>query len=142
MLGSLNLRRFFNLLSAETGFMLSRILRKPLVLGNPWAASIEPTTSCNLRCPECPTGMRTLTRSKGNMDLDTFQKILGKLAPDLIYLTLYFQGEPLLNPHFTEMVQMARKRNIFVATSTNGHFLDDKNVDKIIRIFDAANAKK
>ena len=67
------------------------------------------------------------------MDLDTFQKILGKLAPDLIYLTLYFQGEPLLNPHFTEMVQMARKRNIFVATSTNGHFLDDKNVDKIIK---------
>ena len=63
----------------------------------------------------------------------TFQKILDKLAPDLIYLTLYFQGEPLLNPHFSEMVKMARDRNTFVATSTNGHFLDDENVEKIIK---------
>ncbi len=63
----------------------------------------------------------------------TFQKILDKLAPDLIYLTLYFQGEPLINPHFSEMVKMARDRNTFVATSTNGHFLDDENVEKIIK---------
>lgn len=67
------------------------------------------------------------------MTLDVFGKILDKLSPDLIYLTLYFQGEPLLNPDFTEMVQLARKRRIFVATSTNGHFLNRKNVDQIIK---------
>lgn len=101
--------------------------------GNPWAASIEPTTSCNLRCTECPTGMQSLTRSKGNMSLDDFREILDKLSPDLIYLTLYFQGEPLLNPGFSKMVQIARQRRIFVASSTNGHFLNDKNVDEIIK---------
>ena len=130
---SLSLRRLLNLLLVESGFILSRIFRKAIVIGKPWAASIEPTTSCNLRCPECPTGMGSLSRAKGNMDLDVFRKIIDKLSPDLIYLTLYFQGEPMLNPHFPEMVQMARKRNIFVATSTNGHFLNDENVNKIIK---------
>lgn len=130
---SLNPRRFSNYALVETSYFLSRLLRIPILAGNPWAASIEPTTSCNLRCPECPTGMQSLSRSKGTMTLDVFSKILDKLSPDLIYLTLYFQGEPLLNPHFTHMVQLARKHRIFVATSTNGHFLNDRNVDEIIK---------
>ena len=133
LLRTLNLRRISNLLLVESGFLLSRIFRKVIVIGKPWAASIEPTTSCNLRCTECPTGMQTLSRPKGNMSLDVFRKILDKLSPDLFYLTLYFQGEPLLNPQFTEMVALARSRRIFVSTSTNGHFLDDRNVEKIIQ---------
>ncbi len=133
LLKTLNLSKFFNLLLVESGFLLSRIFRKVIVIGKPWAASLEPTTSCNLRCPECPTGMQSLTRNKGNMNMEVFRKILDKLSPDLIHLTLYFQGEPMLNPYFTEMVQMARSQKIFVATSTNGHFLDAENVDKIIK---------
>ncbi len=117
----------------ETSYFLSRIFRKPFLAGKPWAASIEPTTSCNLRCPECPTGMRSLSRPKGNMDIDVYRKILDKLSPDLIYLTLYFQGEPMLNPNFHEMIRSARKQSIFVATSTNGHYLNDENVEKIIK---------
>lgn len=31
------------------------------------------------------------------------------------------------------MVEVARKRRIFVATSTNGHYLNDMNVDEIIK---------
>jgi radical SAM protein with 4Fe4S-binding SPASM domain len=116
----------------EASYCVSRLFRIPVMAGNPWAASIEPTTSCNLRCPECPTGMQSLSRPKGNMTLNVFGEILDKLSPDLIYLTLYFQGEPLLNPHFTEMDKLARNRHIFLATSTNGHFLNDKTINKII----------
>ena len=130
---SLTLRRFVNFMLVEVSYWLSRVFRKVILKGNPWAASIEPTTSCNLRCPECPTGMQSLSRPKGNMPLDVFGKILDKLSPDLIYLTLYFQGEPLLNPGFTEMVQLARERRIFVSTSTNGHYLNNRNVDEIIK---------
>ncbi|MDO9256447.1 MAG: radical SAM/SPASM domain-containing protein [Bacteroidales bacterium] len=130
---SLNLRRVLNFVLVETSYFLSRLIRIPIIAGNPWAASIEPTTSCNLRCPECPTGMLSLSRPNGNMHVDVFGTILDKLSPDLMYLTLYFQGEPLLNPGFTKMVQMTRKRRIFVATSTNGHYLNDRNVDEIIK---------
>ncbi len=64
--------------------------------------------------------------------MEVFREILDKLSPNLFYLTLYFQGEPLLNPHFTAMVQLARSRHIFVSTSTNGHFLNTEKVNEII----------
>jgi radical SAM protein with 4Fe4S-binding SPASM domain len=130
---SLTIQKVTNLIVVETGFLFSRVFRKAFILGKPWSASIEPTTSCNLRCPECPTGMQSLTRAKGSLDVEVYKTILDKLSPDLIYLTLYFQGEPFLNPHFPEMVKLARNRRIFVATSTNGHYLDDTNVAKIIQ---------
>jgi len=133
LIKSLNLRKVFNFIVVEASYRLSCLFRRPFVFGNPWAASIEPTTSCNLRCPECPTGMQALSRPKGTISIEVFRTILEKLTPDLIYLTLYFQGEPLLNPHFNEMVKLARLRRIFVATSTNGHFLNEKNVDQIIK---------
>ncbi len=132
LLSSLSLRRVSNFMIVEASYFLSRIVRKPFLAGKPWAASIEPTTQCNLSCTQCPTGMRLLSRPKGSMNIDVYREILNKLSPDLIYLTLYFQGEPLLNPNFAEMVKLARNQNIFVATSTNGHYLNDENVEKII----------
>jgi hypothetical protein len=33
--------------------------------GLPVSISIEPTTACNLRCPECPSGLRSFTRPHG-----------------------------------------------------------------------------
>ena len=133
LLNSLNFRKATNLISVEAGFLFSRIFRKVIITGKPWSASIEPTTSCNLRCPECPTGMQSLTRTKGSLSVEVYKTILDKLSPDLIYLTLYFQGEPFLNPHFPDMVKLARSRGVFVATSTNGHYLDESNVAKIIQ---------
>lgn len=133
LLNSLSLRRISNFTIVGTSYILSRIIKRPFLAGNPWSASVEPTTSCNLRCPECPTGMRSLSRPKGFMNMDTYREILKKLSPDLIYLTLYFQGEPTLNPHFAEMVKVARDSKIFVSTSTNGHYLNDENIEKIIK---------
>jgi radical SAM protein with 4Fe4S-binding SPASM domain len=133
VINSLTIQRLSNVIQVEASFLLSKVFRKVLVMGTPWAASIEPTTACNLRCTECPTGIQSLSRPKGNMQTDVFATLIEKLSPGLFYLTLYFQGEPMLNPYFTEMVKIARRRKIFVATSTNGHFLNDINVDEIIK---------
>lgn len=108
------------------------LLKKPIVAGLPWSASIEPSTACNLSCPECPAGLRNFTRPTGNLTPEHFRKMIDELSPHLVYLTLYFQGEPLLNRHFTEMVRYAKKHNIYVATSTNGHFLDEETAKSLI----------
>jgi len=100
--------------------------------GLPWSASIEPTTSCNLRCPECPSGLRNFTRPTGNLSVENFSKMINELSPHLVYLTLYFQGEPLLNKQFAEMVKLAKKHNMYVATSTNGHFLDEETAKSLV----------
>jgi hypothetical protein len=37
-------------------YVLSRLTGRARAWGLPVALSFEPTTSCNLRCPECPSG--------------------------------------------------------------------------------------
>ncbi len=100
--------------------------------GNPFAVSIEPTTACNLGCPECPSGLKKFTRNVGNLKTDFFRKTVESLKDDLIYLTFYFQGEPYINPDFLDMVRYAHEQGIYTATSTNAHFLNEENAIKTI----------
>lgn len=127
------MQRYLNLLRVFAGYLLSRISRKVFHWGYPVSISIEPTNRCNLRCPECPSGALELTRPRGVMSLDTFRVIIRELKDHLFYLILYFQGEPLMNRHFFEMVRDARENDLYVITSTNGHFLTTDNVSQIIR---------
>lgn len=123
LLRCLSLRKLWNWLLIYVSFHLSRWQRRSLHRGYPVKAGFEPTTHCNLRCPECPSGLRSFTRPTGMADLDLFRLAVDQLRRDLVYLLLYFQGEPYLHPDFLEMVSYASQRGIFVATSTNGHYL-------------------
>ncbi len=98
----------------------------------PISISVEPTTSCNLRCPECPSGLRQFSRPTGMLEPEFFKKIISELKSTLINLTFYFQGEPFLNPRFLEMVKHASENGIFTITSTNAHYLNDENAMKTI----------
>lgn len=93
----------------------------------PISIGIEPTTSCNLRCPECPSGLRSFTRPTGMLDERLFTKVIDELKDTLTYLTFYFQGEPYLHPKFLSLVRYAADRRIFTSTSTNAHYLNDAN---------------
>jgi radical SAM protein with 4Fe4S-binding SPASM domain len=100
--------------------------------GLPVSIAIEPTTSCNLRCPECPSGLRSFSRPTGMLDKTFFEKTIDELSNHLVYLIFYFQGEPYLNPAFLEMVQYASLKNIYTATSTNAHYLNDENAKRTV----------
>jgi radical SAM protein with 4Fe4S-binding SPASM domain len=60
------------------------------------------------------------------------QSIIDQLSDNLTYITYYFQGEPYLNKDFLSMVGYASSRNIYTATSSNAHYLDDSNCQKTI----------
>jgi radical SAM protein with 4Fe4S-binding SPASM domain len=107
--------------------------KSPIHPGLPVSISIEPTTACNLRCPECPSGLRSFSRPTGMMGQDTFQKIIHELHENLSYLILYFQGEPYLNPRFFETVRYAQARKIYTATSTNAHYLTQQNAQETVK---------
>jgi radical SAM protein with 4Fe4S-binding SPASM domain len=109
-----------------TSYHYSRMLGRPAIDGLPLSISFEPTTSCNLRCPECPSGLRSFTRPTGMLADGLFRNAIDQLAPTLNYLTFYFQGEPYLHPNFLSMVNYAGSKGIYTATSTNGHYLRDE----------------
>lgn len=98
----------------------------------PLSISFEPTTSCNLRCPECPSGLRSFSRPTGMLEPDFFKSRIDELEKELLYLVFYFQGEPYLHKKFLDLVAYAAGKNIYTATSTNAHYLDDENARKTV----------
>ncbi|MFN5921936.1 MAG: radical SAM/SPASM domain-containing protein [Bacteroidota bacterium] len=125
LLSKISFRRLGNAAQLFASYYLSKTLKRPLVWGNPISMEIEPTTSCNLRCPQCPSGLREFTRNTGMLDLSLYKKIIDEIHPDLVWLILYFQGEPFLNKQFLEFVKYASEKNIYTATSSNAHYFTD-----------------
>ncbi len=132
LLSKLTLRRAFNAAKVLSSYYISKWTRKPIQWGFPVSISFEPTTSCNLRCPECPSGLRAFTRPTGMLKKGFFTDTIDQLYKDLFYLVFYFQGEPYLNPDFLEMVKYASSKGIYTATSTNAHYLNDVNARKTV----------
>lgn len=98
----------------------------------PMSIAIEPTTACNLGCPECPSGLKKFTRPTGNLKKERFQHLLDELDRHLVNITFYFQGEPFINPHFLDLVKMAHEQKIFTSTSTNAHFISAEVAEKTV----------
>ena len=131
-LSLLTFKRAWNLVLLVGSYLYARFSGRAVHAGMPASISFEPTTSCNLRCPECPSGLRSFTRPTGMLPEQLFKKVIDELAPTLSYLIFYFQGEPYLHPQFLELVQYAASKKIYTATSTNAHYLNDKNARKTV----------
>ena len=131
-LSKLTPRRALNAALVLGSYGVSRLTGRPRPSGLPIALSLEPTTSCNLRCPECPSGLRSFTRPTGMLPDEVFEATLDQLARDLLYLIFYFQGEPYLHPRFLDHVRRAADRGLYTATSTNGHYLNDANARRTV----------
>lgn len=131
-LSKISFPRMLNAAEVLGSFYYSRITGSVYQAGLPISISIEPTTSCNLRCPECPSGLRSFTRPTGMLDEKLFKKSIDELHKKLWYLIFYFQGEPYLHPQFLELVKYASSKGIYTATSTNAHFLNDENAKKTV----------
>jgi radical SAM protein with 4Fe4S-binding SPASM domain len=125
-------RKIWNAAKILGSYYLTRLLQRPIQWGVPFTISIEPTTACNLRCPECPSGLRSFSRRTGNLRADFFRRTIDDLYRDLYFLIFYFQGEPYINPEFLDMVKYASQKGIYTITSTNGHFLSEENARRTI----------
>ncbi len=114
-------------------FNISSLLKKNISWGLPIAISVEPTTSCNLRCPECPSGLRSFTRPTGMLEPRLLRSLTDQLKSTLSYVTLYFQGEPFLNRDIFELIEIADNRKIYTTISTNAHYLNEENAEKTVK---------
>ncbi|MEJ8757509.1 SPASM domain-containing protein [Pontibacter sp. H259] len=121
-----------NAVQVVGSYIYSKVTGKAVHWGMPVSISLEPTTSCNLRCPECPSGLRSFTRPTGMLNETLYRHIIDQLHSKLLYLIFYFQGEPYLHKQFLEMVSYASKKGIYTATSTNAHYLDDDTARKTV----------
>lgn len=131
-LKKLSWRKWLNFAKVGLSFYLSRWTGKSIRWGLPISISIEPTTSCNLGCPECPSGLKMFTRETGQVKEQEYEKWLGEMSTHLAYLNLYFQGEPYIHPRFLNLVKLATSKGIYTSTSTNAHFLSSDLARKTV----------
>lgn len=132
LFSKLTVKRAWNACKVLASYYISRLIGKPVQWGLPVSISFEPTTSCNLRCPECPSGLRQFTRPTGMLKKDFFTETIDAIHQHLLYLIFYFQGEPYLNPDFLDMVKYASSKGIYTATSTNAHYLTEEAARKTV----------
>lgn len=124
--------RAANLAKVYASFKLSTLQRKPVVWGEPFTLTIEPTNRCNLQCPECPSGNGEMVRPLGIMEYTDFTRIVDEISARTFYLQMFFQGEPFINNKLLDMVRYARQKRMYVAISTNAHYIRQEIADKIV----------
>jgi len=117
-------------------------LETVIPLRTPFIINIDPSDKCNMQCKFCPTGNRelmkaTLGRNHGNMDFELYKKIIDGICTfddKVKVIRLYKDGEPLLNPHFADMLTYAKKTGCCdrVDTTTNATLLNEELSAKII----------
>lgn len=127
-----SVKRFLNAFKIISSFLFSRLIRRPFVWGLPISYSIEPTNHCNLKCPECPSGLGTLTRPLGLMQIELFKKLIDEISSTGFYIQLFFQGEPYINKNLSKMIEYAQSKKMYVSVSTNGSFIYEKNIEKVL----------
>ncbi|MBT8381345.1 MAG: SPASM domain-containing protein [Ignavibacteria bacterium] len=99
----------------------------------PISYSIEPTNHCNLKCPECPSGLGELTRPLGLLKKEEFNNVVDEIKSTGFYIQLFFQGEPFINKQLPDMIKYSQANKMYVSISTNGHFINKENVDDILQ---------
>ncbi|MGC4117471.1 MAG: radical SAM/SPASM domain-containing protein [Myxococcales bacterium] len=116
-------------------------LQDLIPLPAPFVVYVDPTNLCNFRCRFCPTAdhalMRQIKRAPATMGLDLFRKViddLKALGVRLKLLSLYKDGEPLVNRDFAEMVRYAKQAGVAerIWTKTNGALLNPELSQRIV----------
>ena len=125
-------RRIWNAALTILSYYLSRIFHFSYHPARPLSLSIEPTTSCNLGCPECPSGLKIFHRPTGQLLPEQLALWLPQFQKHSIWVNFYFQGEPFLNKHIFSLIRQMADAKLYTCISTNGHFLNDSNVESIL----------
>jgi len=91
----------------------------------PQSVILEPTNACNLRCRMCPAYGEGVKKSRdtGFIKKDIWVNMLDEIGswPSPVNLDIHGAGEPLLHPHFFDIVSYAKsKNNIIVGFLCNG----------------------
>lgn len=126
--------RLRNLLLVESEMRL----RKRRLRGLPYFIKVEPTNSCNLRCPLCPqvTGYCQVKGSapplRGMLSFELYAKLVDELRSRLFCVLLYGQGEPFLAGEIMRMIRYARERNLGTMISSNLNIARDGFAEEVV----------
>ncbi|MBS4013227.1 MAG: radical SAM protein [Bacteroidetes bacterium] len=129
---ALSFRRSYNYLKIILGYYYSRIIKKPIVLADPFSITFEVSSICNLTCPQCIVGRNETIRNQPFISNEFVNSTLNQFSGNSFYASFYHQGEPLLNKDVFDLIKTAKRLNYYTYLSTNGLLLTKDIAKKII----------
>ncbi|MDP2848306.1 MAG: radical SAM protein [Humidesulfovibrio sp.] len=94
---------------------------------------VEITTRCNALCCYCPRTALGERWSSQDMPVALFRSLLRFLGRTK-QIHLQGWGEPLLHPHFFDMVSWCKEKGLMVSTTTNGNMLDADSMKRLVEL--------
>lgn len=89
---------------------------------------VEPSSRCNLRCPLCPTGSRSLSRKRPFLPENVFAAAVNEFVRlGGRKLSTWAYGEPFLHPRVFDMIRYASARGLSVRASTGGYLFSRRD---------------
>jgi MoaA/NifB/PqqE/SkfB family radical SAM enzyme len=100
----------------------------------PYQCNLGLTNKCNLRCEICgsqkfldATGVR-----RRHMDRATFEAVADTLFPVLVTVELNSQGDPLLHPDISVVLQKIKEHRCDLKVQTNGTLFSDRIISLLV----------
>ncbi len=103
----------------------SGTLRAPLYIA--W----QITNECNLACLHCIEESGPGKAFKDELDREATFEVLRQIIDDQVPYLSFSGGEPMLHPHFFDMVEYVCDRGAELKIETNGHFLSPENCARL-----------
>jgi MoaA/NifB/PqqE/SkfB family radical SAM enzyme len=126
----LRFKKYLNLLLA----LLARREQRAAVHSRPFELTLDLSTRCQLSCPYCSVGNKTIQRQQGFFSPELNAQVLKELGETAFIIWYFSTGEPLLNRRAVECFRLARQYEIFSIISTNLSLkLSDERVDELLQ---------
>jgi len=92
--------------------------------------TLELTYCCNFNCFYC---YNDRDRQGTPLSLPQYRVLLEDLARMQTLFLMLTGGEPMVHPHFFDIGNMTRELGFVVRIRTNGHLLNPRNVERLLR---------
>jgi len=118
--------RLSNLIKSTLEDQKSRTLNGSIMIWNF-------TNRCNLLCHHCYS--KADASKKDTLTLEEIKETIGRLKAGGVNFVIFSGGEPLLRSDIFEIAECMKENNIMTYLSTNGMYVKEHNVDRIIDTF-------
>jgi radical SAM protein with 4Fe4S-binding SPASM domain len=106
------------------------LARRSTLAALPVEYIVETTAKCNLYCPMCPR--ESHPQPKADMTGEIFDRLVRQSGDTAEHMMLIGLGEPFMDPHIFERIELCHRHSISSLLSTNGTFLDEKLAGRVL----------
>lgn len=102
-------------------------------LGAPLYVAWQITNECNLSCLHCIEESGPGKAFKDELSREEAFKVIDELIEGEVPYVSFSGGEPMIHPHFFEMVERMTASGAGLKIETNGHYLTPENCERLAK---------